>query len=135
MDLIIRAECGVVTTLVATSHDYTTIHYEQTTHCTTEHWWNYTFQCNTTHDELTLGIGFFVCNGDFTAGEGGLDGGAGRGGGCPNRVPTSGQSAILTGSPNISSSGLLTSNSTTNNLKLTNESKTKATIRNSLFLM
>lgn len=55
-----------------------------------------------------LGIGFFVCNGDFTAREGGLDGGAGRGGGCPNRVPTSGQSAILTGSPNISSSGLLT---------------------------
>jgi len=30
-DLIIRAECGV-TTVLATPHDSTTIHYEQTTH-------------------------------------------------------------------------------------------------------
>ena len=64
---------------------------------------------NATRSELTLGIGFLVCSGDFTAGGGGLDGGAGRGGGCPNLVPTSGPSAILTGSPKISSSGLLTS--------------------------
>ena len=36
MDLTIRAECGV-TALVATPHDSTMIHYEQTTHCTTHH--------------------------------------------------------------------------------------------------
>jgi len=53
-----------------------------------------------------------VCKGDFTAGGGGLDGGAGRGGGCPNLVPTSEPSAALAGSPKISSSGLLTSNGT-----------------------
>jgi hypothetical protein len=89
----------------------------------------------TLHNELTRGIGFLVCNGDFTAGGGGLDGGAGRGGGCPNLVPTSGPSGILAGSPKISSSGLLTSNHTTSNVILTNESKIEATIRNSLFLI
>lgn len=130
MDLITRAECGV-TTLVATPHDSAMIHHEQTTYCTIHHWWNYTFQSNATHNELTLGIGFLVCNGDFTTGGGGLDGGAGRGGGCPNLVPTSGPSSILAGSPKISSPGLLTSNHTTSNLILTNGSKTKSTIRKS----
>jgi hypothetical protein len=72
-------------------------------------------------NKLTLGICLLVCDGEFTAGGGGLDGGAGRGGGCPNLVPRSGPSAILAGMPKISSSGLLTSNHTRKNFILTSE--------------
>jgi hypothetical protein len=86
-------------------------------------------------NKLTLGIGFLGCNGDLAAGGGGLDGGAGRGGGCPNLVTTSEPSDIPAGSPSISSSGLLTSNSTTNNWILTSDSNTTAASNNSLFFI
>jgi hypothetical protein len=57
-----------------------------------------------------------VCDGDFAAGRGGLEGGAGLGGGFPNLGPRSAPSAGLA---NTSSSGISASkfinNSNTNN--------------------
>jgi hypothetical protein len=73
----------------------------------TYHKCTYKFQSTATRKLLTLGICFLVCDGDFAVGRGGLDGGAGLGGGFPNLGPRSVPSVTHTGIPNTSSSGPL----------------------------